>query len=717
MARKALKLLLSGLPLVVIYRNWFLSPFLTAADWPYYYRQTLAGFGMFQPAWTSATGNGLGGEVINFGLGSYIYFIVGIFVNRLGLPWELVSRILIFGLFLVVSAVSSAVLLRRVLGKAGFMYAVLAALLYTANTYILMIVDGGQMGVALAYSLAPLVIAGFFRLAVGSGDGKRPDRRLSGFLRTAVMTGIVLAAEIMFDVRIAIIAAGAGVLYGLVRFAAESRRGRRQYAGALLGTAATVAGLLAYWLLPIVISRAQPVTALVSRYAGFYSSVGSFRFFSFADFSHALALLHPNWPENIFGKTYFLQPEFLLLPIIAFASLLCVSKSKNQKDGDMPNDRPILFFASLGLLGAFLAKGASAPFGAVNIWLFVHLPLSFLFRDPTKFYVLTAVSYSMLIPFSLYSASSYLTARIKGNGGRPVRLVGEHVRWAVPSAAVVFLLVLIRPAIGGQLRGTFAKHEVPADYVRLASFLRSRPEFFRTLWVPTTEHYNFYTNTHPAAAADKLLMASDSAELIRSLRNPDTPELLANLSIQYVIVPDDVFGGIFVSDRRYDNTKYLKTVNALDAIGWLKHIASYGKIIVYALPRAKDHFWLRGPGSLSYAALGPSSYRVTVRTSGPAEIMFTDAYNRYWTASDGQYAIVSRPTGDGVNSFRLERAVSASYTVSFTKQRYYLYGGFISLVWGAGALLVLMYTGEGRSRTGDGIIGHYGRSAETDGGK
>ena len=37
---------------------------------------------------------------------------------------------------------------------------------------------------------------------------------------------------------------------------------------------------------------------------------------------HALSLLHPNWPENLFGKVYFLQPEFLILPILAFSAFL-----------------------------------------------------------------------------------------------------------------------------------------------------------------------------------------------------------------------------------------------------------------------------------------------------------------------------------------------------------------------------------------------------------
>ena len=89
--------------------------------------------------------------------------------------------------------------------------------------------------------------------------------------------------------------------------------------------AGTIAVLLnLYWVLPLLMLKENTLDALGSA----YTTVGALRFFSFADFSHSLSLLHPNWPENLFGKTYFLQPEFLLLPMLAFSSLLFVKSLK-----------------------------------------------------------------------------------------------------------------------------------------------------------------------------------------------------------------------------------------------------------------------------------------------------------------------------------------------------------------------------------------------------
>ncbi|MEK9184848.1 MAG: hypothetical protein AAB866_01630, partial [Patescibacteria group bacterium] len=51
------------------------------------------------------------------------------------------------------------------------------------------------------------------------------------------------------------------------------------------------------------------------------------------------------------------------------------------------------------------AKQPFPPFGQINVWLFQHFPGMIMFRDPTKWYVLTAVSYAILIPFSLLKIS------------------------------------------------------------------------------------------------------------------------------------------------------------------------------------------------------------------------------------------------------------------------------------------------------------------------
>ena len=144
-----------------------------------------------------------------------------------------------------------------------------------------------------------------------------------------------------------------------------------------------------FWVLPVALGGSS-AAALGEE----FTNPGMLKFLSVADFSHAISLLHPNWPENLFGKVYFMQPEFLVLPVIAFASLLFIKPTTKNK-------QLITYFSLLALIGAFLAKGVQEPGGAVFQWMFAHIPGFVMFRDPTKFYVYIALGYSILIPFTL----------------------------------------------------------------------------------------------------------------------------------------------------------------------------------------------------------------------------------------------------------------------------------------------------------------------------
>ena len=159
-------------------------------------------------------------------------------------------------------------------------------------------------------------------------------------------------------------------------------------------------GLHAFWLLPTLVTHGSAI----SEFGAIYTSSNSIAFFSFAKFEDAFGLLHPNWPENIFGLTHFMRPEFLLLPFLAFSSLLFVAK-ENKKN------TYVLFFALLALLGAFLAKGVNDPFGGVYLWFFDHVPGFIMFRDPTKWYLLIVLSYSVLIPYTVGKVYEVLRRR------------------------------------------------------------------------------------------------------------------------------------------------------------------------------------------------------------------------------------------------------------------------------------------------------------------
>jgi len=277
------------------------------------------------------------------------------------------------------------------------------------------------MGVALAYSLSPLVLLKFIQFIDASYD-----LRFKIYdLRIIVMNGLLLALLICFDLRLAYLILGAVMLYGL--FCSLVKRRFIIFLSVicyLLFVICISAAVHLFWILPLVMVRTGSV--LVGED---FTNVGMLRFLSVADFSHALALLAPNWPENLFGKVYFLQPEFLALPLFAFSALALKEQITDNREQignkeqitDNREQMFIRYFAILALLGAFLAKGANPPFGGMYVWLFEHVPGFIMFRDPTKFYLYIALGYSVLIPYTLKkiienpSASSGLRTGIAEN--------------------------------------------------------------------------------------------------------------------------------------------------------------------------------------------------------------------------------------------------------------------------------------------------------------
>jgi len=501
----------------LVYRSWFFPGTLASGDWPYLFKETIQGFS-FLP------------DPANLWLGPYYQITSKIFVEYLHIPWEITERAWWFWMFLAISFFSSLFLSKVILKKYKFTF--LSVLIFLTNTYILMIVGGGQMGVALAYAFAPAVLGSFINYL-----NKNSCRNL-------IISGMLLAFQIMFDPRISYIMGFGIALYVFVLLILNKNRRQLifRFISFLFASAAIAFLINSPWIMARFFSENK--NFLIDPSLG---SVGSLSFFSFGSFSYAFSLIHPNWPENIFGKTYFLKPEFLILPILAFSSLFLLKKDEKIK-------KEILFFSLLGLLGVFLSKGVQEPFGQIYSWMFFHIPGFVLFRDPTKFYVLIVLSYTILIPFSLGKISENISSRF-------------NVKTVVILPVSLFLLFwvfLVRPALLGELSGTFKPHQAPSAYISLKNFLIKDIVYSPTLWVPNKSSFSFHSSVHPALEA-----ATFSEKFVKEKK------------IKYIIVPEDTGGKIFLTDRKYDEQLYKKTIISLAKISYVVRIAEFGKIIVF----------------------------------------------------------------------------------------------------------------------------------------
>lgn len=667
-----------------IFFVWFTSPETIGGDWPTYSQEFLQERKFFPSLWSSY--RGLGGAVTPvLNLETFQAFLIVPWVNWLGLPWSLVYRVGWFGLFLVLGIVSSLTLSGIIIfGPSRRWVQAVSVLIYLTNTYVLMLLSGGQMGVALAYALFPLVLFQFIKL----GNYVLLEKKfVAGGILTA---GFVLSLEIVFDVRLAYLAAAAVALYWLFLMCWQlfhrdlSEKGNKLNPRLIIISMTvpiSLAFLLnAFWLLPAALTASRTVSEL----GAIYTSSSSVPFFSFADFSHTLSLLHPNWPENIFGKTYFLQPGFLLLPIIAFASLLFISK-KNKSDHQFS----LVYFNLLALVGIFLAKGANEPLGGIYIWLFDHIPGFVMFRDPTKWYVYIATSYAVLIPFAAEMMISLIKDRFAGSKGMSV--LGNVMRLMV----VFVWIALIWQAFFGKLGGTLQHHDIPKEYTRYAKFIADQPNFFRTLWVPKQPRFSPVSDLHPTFSSEFITSASVAAEFVKRFDKPDTRDRLTELAVKYIVIPYDALGEIFLDDRHYDPKQRAGWDKYLDGVGWIKKLSADG-ITVYETSKYNDHFWVTGGKISGYRMISPDRYDVSLTAQTPTVLYFSERFHPGWRLRFENETIVSKKTPSGLNSFVIPRGFTGDIQVFFYPEVYAKWGRIVSIVTLAGVAAFVMLQSQRR---------------------
>jgi len=631
--------------IIIVFHAWFFPGLLSTFDFPYFSPLMMKNAGVIPHAW--GWHSSLDGFAMFLSPYSWVFPLIYvpqvIFGNLLGMSWSLITKIIYLYPYLILAVISPILLIRYIFPKNNFY--LLAVLIFLFNTYALMLA-GGEVFLTLAYVLLPLILI----ISIKTIDSRAP------MIKNSIVLGLLVSAQIMFDPRVAYMTMFTVGIYFLFNICNSLILRRILYAFIIPGIIVVL--LNTFWIFPSIMHGGNPVETLGVA----YSATTAVNYLSFAKFENTISLLHPNWPENIFGKVSFMKPGFILLPILAFASLLFINKLKDKREKLF-----IIFFSFLGLLGAFLSKGSNDPFGGIYLWLFKYFPGFELFRDASKWYLLIALSYTILIPFSTWKIYEWLS--------RKNRFSILNFQNFFLFLVIFYLLFLIRPAIFGQLGGVFKTVIVPQDYARFEKFLYNQPEYFRTLWFPSKQRFGYYSQNHPEMSATALFNLYDNQNLFKKLQENTTEKILEEASIKYVIVPYDSEGEIFLTDRKYDKKLYLDTINELKTIKWLRPIDSFGRIIVFENLNYKDHFWSSDSNlKINYKYINPTLYEVDVRNAKKGDILvFSEAYDSNWTAN----AILSSKY-NLFNSFILPKDGSYKLTVYYIIQDYVNIGLWIS---------------------------------------
>lgn len=662
---KKIWLICSGFFLLApLYRGWFVSFLpLASGDWGIKFPGALEQYSFYPQAWDAHFGNGLGGNaVFLLGLDTYYFGVVTFLFRYLNLPWVYIERLLWVVPFMLLTSVGSILLFRYLFVSS--LHSLLSMFIYGFNTYIIMITSGGQMGVVLGYAAAPLVLYGF----ISALQEKSIKIR---FVRI-VAAGLFVSLQFAFDLRLTYITLAVVVAWVIME--AASRKNGKVFVYAALPV--MIAGLLhAFWLLPFVLIRQNPLASLGEE----FTNVGMVRFLSFAPFEHTLSLLQPNWPENIFGKIHFFQPEFLFIPIVAFSSLLFIY----QTHLSIMQKKAIMFFSLLGLVGAYLSKGTNLPLGDFYIWLFNIIPGFVMFRDSTKFYLLIALSYSVLIPFSLLQIGSWIGQKTGG----------KHKQASIVAVTVTFVLMwflIHREGIAGQIGGTFSPRSVPQEYVRLQEFFVANDGFSRLLWVPRRHRYGYVADTLPGLTLETLRVAS-AAAFPSWLAEDKNKKRLARFSVSHIIVPTDPMGELFVAGERYDGAARQALIAALDKDASLERLDILD-IAVYKMPFTYGHaFFVENPlASIDMRRINATHYQITLPPAlHERELIFAETFDPHWVLTFGDNEITPTRTDDGLQLYQIPSgSVEIVADIRYGPQRFVDYGLMVS---GGVSAVILVY--------------------------
>ncbi len=639
--------------IALIFRGWFHLLPLSTGDWSYKFPQTILDFKLYPYAWGPTFNNGMGGSTI-FLLPLNTFFVgsASILFSFFHLPWVLIEKLVWFWPYLIIAVSGSYFLFRRFVINDN-MLALVSSLIFTTNTYSLMVTGGGQIGVGAAYALIPWVFWGFLNTLEST-------RKHGLITKSSIVAGLILSLQLVFDLRIVYVTLVSLSIYYLFYVLSSGffESIKKSIVPFFIVPGVITLFLHFFWILPLILAGQNPVSALGAAYTG----SGIVDFLSFAKLENTISLLHPNWPDNLFGKAYFMRPEFLIVPILGFGSLLFSPKNKKAS--------LILVFCTLSLLGAFLSKGTNDPFGSIYKLAFEKVPGFIMFRDSTKWYGMTALSFSLLIPYFLFNLSEVVKRKIK--------------KIDVLSILVLIFLALwsftIRQAVMGEVKGTFAPQKSPQQYAQLTNFLDSQKEFFRALWVPSFHQYTYMSSSHPAIPAGDFLNAYSAKTIAQKIRK--SPNLLADSSIKYLIVPDDVYGKIFTDDRKYSDKLYQEQVSLLNGISGLRKVAKFDNIVVYENASFKDHFWSRTNNlKIKYRSITPTMYQVWVDDAKKGDtLVFSEAFDKNWVAAVSGVNISSLKYESSLNSFVLPRDGNFVLTIAYKPQRFVDIGLIVSAV-------------------------------------
>ena len=508
--------------------------------------------------WSERSAEGMGEYVISTLWSWPMDFLYGL-LFKLGFNFSLVERLLGVTPILILGYVGISRLLSHFKIK-GY-GRVVGTLLYLTNTYIILLVDGGQFSIGIAYAFFPISFISVIKA-------------IRSTLLRKIIAGLSVCVLGVFDIRFIYILLILLFIYFIYEsiFLKKDEVKRWIRSSFLTGfiTLLIFTGLNFYWLLPALLVKAPVLPST-------YQRVTQTSFLSFTTLGHALYLLQPHWYLNVFGKVTPLVAGFAFIPMLVF--LTPVLKKK---------DRNVGLWLIVAVIGIFLTKGVNAPLGTVYNWLFVNIPGFSLFRDSTKFFFLVALAYSVLIGYTVEELNQKIKWKM------------EDGRWkiVIPIILCLYLMIIIKPIWTGKMTGTFSPPINKEDFTKVSEVLKKDTDFGRVLWIPSRPPLGHLSPIHPILEASRIAakrpFSSANVGIYESFNFIRVASYMGELfdiaGIKYIGYP---YPDTRREDLKPDNIDYYYSfVEQLQNLGWIDDISLYHPpVALFKTKHSEDRFF------------------------------------------------------------------------------------------------------------------------------
>ncbi len=409
-----------------------------------------------------------------------------------------------------------------------------AGTVYQVNPFVYTRMLMGQWGLLLAYALLPVAVASTLKTVREPGAGR--------CAKTALWLSLICVLSLHMGA-IALLACLVAALFEMV-----SRRPAGRAVVALAAVFLIFALISAFWLVPAL--RGSETTASIDRTdlevfrtsstsrAGTWLSVlGMYGYWKAQIDSLMPRGYVPAWPALAIG--------FILLALYGFWSF--------RKD---PELRPLVrAMLVLGVLGFFLSLGSRAPVtGPLFTFLYDHVGLFRLFREPQKFVALLALPYTVLGGLAVDRLSGGRASETQQNDLTPILRVVP----ALLIALVCFYSFMMFGGLWGQARAV----SYPKSWEKAQEMLERDAGDWRALYLPPywfmrfdfTGHQQTITSPMPFYFTNRYVQLNtlqvgpvqiDSQRIDRYVQaaldsarqNGNLGAMLAPLNVRYVVMP------------------------------------------------------------------------------------------------------------------------------------------------------------------------------------